>query len=80
MKMERVLPLLLLPSAAHAGGGGGGILVVIIFLPLMIWAFIKVWGSGFGCSLLARRSAVLSRERRRQRQGIQSGRRRGVSS
>ena len=47
MKMERVLPLLLLPSAAHAGGGGGGILVVIIFLPLMIWAFIKIWGFWF---------------------------------
>ena len=47
MKLERLLPLLLLPGAAHAGGGGGGILVLIIFLPLMIWAFIKIWGYWF---------------------------------
>ena len=47
MKLERLLPLLLLPGAAHAGGGGGGILVLIIFLPLMIWAFIKIWSYWF---------------------------------
>ena len=41
MKLERLLPLLLLPGAAHAGGGGGGILVLSMFLALMIWAFIK---------------------------------------
>lgn len=47
MKTERFLPLALLPGAAHAGGGGGVILGVIIFLPLIIWMFIKIWSFWF---------------------------------
>ena len=47
MKLERLWPLLLLPSAAHAGGGGGAIIGLIIFLPLMIWAFVKIWSFWF---------------------------------
>ena len=47
MKLERLWPLLLLPSAANAGGGGGAIIGLIIFLPLMIWAFVKIWSFWF---------------------------------
>lgn len=44
MKLERWLPLALLPNVAMAGGGGGGLLLgVLIFLPLLIWAFIRIW-------------------------------------
>jgi hypothetical protein len=43
MKPEHLLPLALLPGVAHAGGGGGAIIGVIIFLPVIIWAFIKIW-------------------------------------
>lgn len=42
MKMERLLPILLMPNIAMAKGGGG-IVLGIIFLPLLIWAFIKIW-------------------------------------
>ncbi|MEG0003601.1 zinc ribbon domain-containing protein [Comamonas sp.] len=47
MKLEHLLPLALLPGSAHAGGGGGAIIGLIIFLPLMIWAFIKIWSFWF---------------------------------
>lgn len=47
MKLERLLPLLLLPGAAHAGGGGGGILLVLLFLPLLLWLFVKIWSFWF---------------------------------
>ena len=72
MKPERLLLLLLLPSAAHAGGGGGAIIGLIIFLPLMIWAFIKIWGFWF-------RLIIGSREERNTSQAPPSYPRRSVT-
>ncbi len=42
MKMERLLPLLVVPNIAMAKGGGG-VILFIIFLPIIIWAFIRIW-------------------------------------
>lgn len=42
MKMERFIPLLVMPNIALAKGGGSVILFVI-FLPIIIWAFIRIW-------------------------------------
>lgn len=37
------LLLLLTPNIAFAKGGGGGLLLALIFLPLLIWVFVKIW-------------------------------------
>lgn len=44
MRIERLLPLVLMPNIALAGGGGGGILLgLLIFLHILVWGFIKLW-------------------------------------
>ena len=43
MKIERFIPLLLLPNIAIAKGGGVLIIGLIIFLPLFFWGLIKIW-------------------------------------
>ncbi|MDR2332593.1 MAG: hypothetical protein LBE61_03845 [Burkholderiaceae bacterium] len=44
MRLERLLPWVLMPNIAMAGGGGGGIVLgLIIFLPILVWGFIKLW-------------------------------------
>jgi hypothetical protein len=44
MRLERLLPWVLLPNIAMAGGGGGCIVLgLIIFLPFLVWGFIKLW-------------------------------------
>ena len=44
MRLERLLPLVLVPNTAMAAGGGGGIVLgLIIFLPVLVWAFIRIW-------------------------------------
>ena len=44
MRLERLLPWVLMPNIAVAGGGGGGIVLgLIIFLPILVWGFIKLW-------------------------------------
>ncbi len=42
MKIEILIPLLVMPSIAMAKGGGG-IIIFVIFLPIIIWAFIRIW-------------------------------------
>lgn len=42
MKMERFFPILIMPNIAMAKGGGG-IILFVIFLPIIIWAFIRIW-------------------------------------
>lgn len=44
MRLERLLPWVLMPNIAMAGGGGGGIVLgLIIFFPILVWGFIKLW-------------------------------------
>lgn len=42
MKIDTFIPLLIVPNLAVAGGGGKAILFVI-FLPIIIWIFIRIW-------------------------------------
>src|SRR5256885_1591860 len=44
MRLERLLPCVLIPNIAMAGGGGGGIVLgLIIFFPILVWGFIRLW-------------------------------------
>ncbi|MPM80838.1 hypothetical protein SDC9_127889 [bioreactor metagenome] len=44
MRLERLLPWMLMPNIAVAGGGRGGIVLgLIIFLLILVWDFIKLW-------------------------------------
>ncbi len=42
MKMDTFIPLLIMPNLAVAGGGGKAI-IFVIFLPIIIWIFIRIW-------------------------------------
>ena len=44
MRIERLLPLVLMPNIAMAGSGGGGIIVgLLVFLPILVWGLVKLW-------------------------------------